>query len=105
MKRMTKLGTLTTCLVFAAALATGGCGFREHTRDNHGKNTRAFFSAQQAKAKQGKTTGLDSEEAALVHKSYRKVLDPSGGEAPPESKVLIVDGDSLPGARRSRGRK
>ena len=39
----------------------------------------------------GSPTGLDSEEAALIHESYRKNL--GGSEAKGSDRVLLLTGD------------
>lgn len=87
-------------LGLAGAVFSGvffGCGPREHIRGDFGAATHAFFQRQKifAEAAQGAPRGLDSEEAALIHGTYRKQL---GGktEAPkePSTKVLLLEEDA-----------
>ena len=88
-------GLAALLLLTAAVALLGGCPSREHMRDDYGQKTRAFFAAQHvyADAARDQPTGLDSEESALIHGTYRKNL---GGQAKGEKKdssarVLIVE--------------
>ena len=77
------------------------CAGREHIREDHGKQSTEWYAKQRVHAK-GSTdqqSGLDPEEAALIHKQYRSII--GGGTAPPaKSQVLIVD----EGQSRGRGK-
>jgi hypothetical protein len=56
-------------------VASGGCGRREHMREDFGVYTREAFRRQsQSKNAKSAVGGLDSEEAALIHLSYRRTL-------------------------------
>lgn len=77
------------------------CAGREHIREDHGKTSREWHAKQRVHAK-GSTdqqSGLDSEEAALIHKQYRSII--GGGSAPQtKSQVLIVDEGPSGGRRK-----
>ena len=83
------------CLVLSLLLtsALSGCASREHMGEGFGERRNEFFAKQRAypTASVEAPTGLDSEEAALVHAAYRKALG-GGKEAArdPGSRVLIV---------------
>jgi hypothetical protein len=69
-------------------------------RDDYGKEVHEFYAKQRAYAHAtGEApTGLDSEEAAGIHGSYRKSI--AGNTAAPEdsnSRVLLLR-DPKPGA-------
>lgn len=83
---------LVAAAIGAAAL---GCSRKEHIREDFGVQTREFFDRQARSAEDGQTQGLDSEEAALIHQSYRGTM---GGQAAsrqtrgdPASSVLILE--------------
>jgi hypothetical protein len=77
------------------------CAGREHIREDHGKANGEWFAKQRVHPK-GSTdhqSGLDSEEAALIHQQYRKIIGP--GSAPKaQSQVLIVDEGQSRGRRK-----
>jgi hypothetical protein len=77
------------------------CAGREHIREDHGKTNSEWYAKQRVHAK-GSTdqqSGLDSEEAALIHKQYRIII--GGGAAPQaKSQVLIVDEGNSRGRRK-----
>ncbi|MFH1130745.1 MAG: hypothetical protein V1754_05380 [Pseudomonadota bacterium] len=62
-----------------------GCRSREHLRADFAKSNRENFSRQRIHKEAAKESpiGLDSEEAAIVHKTYRKQI---GGESAAEPK-------------------
>ena len=68
-----------------------------HRRDGFGVANHAFFDRQAEATRTGTTTGLDPEEAALIHARYRETLGgraAASGKATPESSVLILqEGD------------
>jgi hypothetical protein len=77
------------------------CAGREHIREDHGKSSAEWYAKQRVHAK-GSTdqqSGLDSEEAALIHQQYRSTI--GGGAAPQaKSQVLIVDEGQSRGRRK-----
>jgi hypothetical protein len=79
-----------------ALLLLGGCASREHIRPDHGEKTRAFLAKQRVhpEAAREHPRGLDSEESAIIHATYRKNL---GGTSKTDkkspSRVLIVEDD------------
>ena len=80
-------------LTSALALSAVACADREHIRDDYGEHVRLFQSKQRvyAQATSGGPTGLDSEEAAAIPKSYRTSLGvKSSGAAPAGSRVLML---------------
>jgi hypothetical protein len=87
-------------LVASSALA-GGCARREHIRADYGEPSRAWFQAQARATERDRADGLDSEEAALIHQSYRGVLGRGGARAQDQSQVLIIEEPSR-NDRRSR---
>jgi hypothetical protein len=86
------LGLIMAFVVMAAFMV--GCGAREHMREDHGKQLNKFFSVQQVnkRAEPANPEGLDSEEAAAIHRQYRKQL--GGGESVQKddapAKVLLL---------------
>jgi hypothetical protein len=79
----------------SASMLAGGCASREHIDPNYGVRTRTFYERQRvySQASRDNPQGLDSEEAAIIHGTYRKKL---GGEKKSEekespSRVLILD--------------
>ena len=89
---------------FVCALATGSsaCANREHIRDDYGQHVRAFQTKQRvyAHAATGTPNGLDSEESAAIHKSYRSGLSgANAGGGRDDSRVLIL------GEQSNAGRK
>src|SRR6185503_7214964 len=93
MKRTRIQTTLWAVLAIGAASFAAACADREHIRDDYGQHVRAFQNRQRvyAQAATGTPTGLDSEESAVIHKSYRSGLSgKSGGEARDSSRVLIL---------------
>jgi hypothetical protein len=82
-------------IAIAAPAFAAACGSREHMRKDHGR-ARAEFDQRQriaAEPAQGAAIGLDSEEAGIILKTYRKTIGEkdAGGpkEAPP--RVLILE--------------
>lgn len=67
---------------------------REHMSDQHGRRSREFFARQHvyADATAGSPKGLDSEEAALIQRSYRESLGAEERSAPgaDASQVLLL---------------
>jgi hypothetical protein len=92
MKR-TCVENLIPLLACVAALLAVACADREHIRDDYGQRVRAFQSKQRAyaRAATGTPTGLDSEEAAIIHKGYRSDLAGKGeGSGREGNRVLIL---------------
>ena len=83
-----------TVVAIVAVCLMGGCASREHIGPDFGVKTRGFFEKQRVYpiAARGNPKGVDSEEAALIHGSYRKDMGGSGRSEPKESpsRVLIV---------------
>lgn len=76
--------------------ALSGCGARLHIHPDHGRASYGYWIQQRlyAEAEKGSPRGLDSEEAAIIHASYRK----QHGAAPAEAKhsasrVLLLQED------------
>ena len=78
-------------LLVASAALVGGCSRREHIRADYGEPSRAWFHAQALATEREQATGLDSEEAAMIHRSYRSALGRDGGRAQDQSQVLIIE--------------
>jgi hypothetical protein len=98
MSRSTFFATLVTLLVPLAA-----CGGHPHLHESYGRSNQAAFAAQRIDPQpaQGSPAGLDSEEAALIHGSYRHTLGaPRSKAAEPSAKVLLIE-ETDKNARRS----
>jgi hypothetical protein len=83
------------CLAVFALASLLGCASREHMGDSYGRSSRAFFAKQHvyAQATTGSTSGLDSEESALIQTRYRKsIAGPSADSSSmePSSRVLLL---------------
>jgi hypothetical protein len=92
-----------TLLVVLAALPLASCGARAHIRANHGVNSANFHARQRVAAEpaSGSPLGLDSEEAAIVQRTYRKSIGDPGGTASrePAARVLLIEEPSNGRAR------
>jgi len=92
-----------TLLAVLAALPLAACGAREHIRSNHGINSANFHARQRVAAEpaSGSPLGLDSEEASIVHRTYRKTIgDPAGAASrEPAARVLLIEEPSNGRAR------
>jgi len=91
MKTPARLRSLLICSALLVSLV--GCANREHMRDDYGKEVREFYAKQRvyAQAVPEPPTGLDSEEAAGIHASYRKSI--AGSTAAPadaNARVLML---------------
>ena len=89
-------------LLCGLASFSSACADREHIRDDYGQRVRAFQAKQRvyARAASGSLNGLDSEESAAIHKSYRSGLSgASAGGGRDDSRVLIL------GEQSNAGRK
>ncbi|MFT3926086.1 MAG: hypothetical protein QM778_26315 [Myxococcales bacterium] len=99
--------TLTRRLISCALAASCGAWLagcqREHMSDNYGRRSREFNARQHvyAEASQGSPRGLDSEEASLIHQSYRESLgaEEQSAPAPEPSKVLLLQDDDEPSTK------
>ena len=82
-------------LAFAATVGSG-CGHG----NGHGESVRAALRAQAAPAKKHSNAieGLDSQEAAIIARSYQRSLAPKGEKGPDEN-VIFVAPTSAGGAR------
>ena len=81
-------------LLFATVVWGNGCASREHIRPEYGQHTREFYARQQVykEAEKEAQTGLDSEEASMVHGNYRKNMGGgSKASSDPGSKVLLIE--------------
>jgi hypothetical protein len=82
-----------TAMAIVTMLGLTAC-HSEHLHPNYGKKTQAIFAKQRVfpRAAQSNPSGLDSEEAALIHTSYRKNMGGTGAAESKESssRILIV---------------
>ena len=94
---MKRIRIETTLVVIACGLASlaGACADREHIRDDYGQHVRAFQNRQRvyAQAAVGAPTGLDSEESAVIHKSYTTGLSGKAGTATQNDSRVLILGD------------
>lgn len=77
-----------------ALVALSGCGPRDHIRPDYGHHARQFFTQQHIyqTPEQEPPRGLDSEEAAAIHKGYRKqMLGEEGAKDTAPSRVLLLE--------------
>jgi hypothetical protein len=88
---------MTRTLVLAAALPLtfAGCGGRRHLTESHGRAYRETFAKQTVNPHAGvgdqRKPGLDSQEAAMVVKNYRKTLErESGGSEEGRGLILVA---------------
>lgn len=90
-----------SALALASCALLSGCARQQHIRKDFGVKTHEFFRRQQAPSKKA-PVGLDSEEAALIHKSYRMSLGNPSGQATRDkgSQVLLVQEPRGHGSRR-----
>ena len=84
------------CVALFAMLGLGPAACTSHYR--HGRQTRAYFVAQRVSPQgaRGAPAGLDSEEASLIHASYRQSMAPEGYNPQREgndAQVLIISDD------------
>lgn len=81
--------------IVIVASASGGC---THPT-GHGESTRAALRAQAAPAKKhtNAVEGLDSQEAAIVARTYHRSLAPKDEKASPEDNVILVGPTSSSG--------
>ena len=93
---MKRIELVAAAVVGVALLA--GCSRREHIREDHGVQTREFFDRQARAAGSGEAQGLDSEEAALIHESYRQTLGQRSRRTQ-ESPMLILESTNANGRR------
>jgi hypothetical protein len=85
---------LVPSVVLALCLGAGGCGPRAHIRAGYGKEVRQAKTRQVAwPASTATPLGLDSEEAAIIHASYRKQLGRGSQDETVRSgaSILIVE--------------
>lgn len=96
------LATAVVAIAIGGTAASVSCSRQAHIRDDFGVQTRQFFDRQAGAAEKGDSQGLDSEEASLIHQSYRKNMgSPSGPtRSDPRSSVLILEDGDAP--RRQR---
>lgn len=73
-------------------LLLGACAPVEHMRPDFGKLTQAFFEQQRVypEASKEKPTGLDTEEAAIVHKKYRQTMGEERARSEAPAQVLLL---------------
>ncbi len=81
-------------IIVVGALVIGalaGCGAREHIYPTFGQKNHAFFRQQHVypELAKGAPSGLDSEEAAAINKSYRKTLGIEEPRAEPPQVLMI----------------
>jgi hypothetical protein len=84
--RRAGLGVVLACAALAA------CG-REHLRANHGVRSRQAFGVQRIAREPAAAapSGLDSEEAAIIHERYRQSLGAPADEPDRGARVLVVE--------------
>jgi hypothetical protein len=86
----------------ALCLSTLGACSRAHITPTHGRAYREAFAVQDANPNRSKTpksiNGLDSQEAAIIAKSYRKELAPKV-EAPQGNQLLMLSPNQGGGAQ------
>ena len=91
-----RFAILTSLLATLAVLSTG-CTGREHIRDDYGEHVRLFQSKQRVYAQttsgDDSTGGLDSEEASVIHKSYRNSMGGKAAAAASGSNRVLMLGD------------
>lgn len=75
--------------------ALSGCGARVHIHPDFGRASHGYWVKQRlfAEAEKGSPRGLDSEEAAIIHASYRKQHGGAAQERDSASKVLLLQED------------
>ena len=89
--RPRRAGPWLAALTLAAAFAaTAACGSRAHLGENHGVQSRAFFERQARAASDGTAQGLDSEEASLIHESYRETLGQKVRRNQDQSSSMLI---------------
>lgn len=86
---------LLVTLLMALGMAFISCTVRDHRLTDYGKHSREFFARQHVFSEGAVETpsGLDSEEAAAIHGSYRQSL--AGGKGrqsarDDSAKVLLL---------------
>jgi hypothetical protein len=86
-------------LLAVLSLASAGCADRTHLTPTHGRAYRTALERQAAnpeaapggRGREGKQTkGLDSQEAAIVARTYRRNLGPAGTSSAQEQQMLLV---------------
>lgn len=90
---MKRLKQLVVPLSFLAVSLLAGCGPREHIREDFGRIFRQAFAQQRVwpEAATGNPLGLDSEEASVIHATYRNNLSGGKGAGGGDQKVLLLD--------------
>jgi len=93
---------LLTCATVGLATAAGACSSREHLRDDYGEHVRLFQSKQRVylQATVGGPSGLDSEEAAAIHKGYRTSLGGKAAAPATGSNRVLMLGDEPNGGSK-----
>jgi hypothetical protein len=85
--------------VVAVAVTLAGCA-SEHLSGSYGKSNATSFSQQVVPSKSGPVapvSGLDSQEAAIIAKGYRRSLAPKTGQAQgTDQSVLLVNQNPQP---------
>ena len=79
------------CIV--AMFCAGACANREHMREDFGERTREFKTRQRVHpdAAKGSPTGLDSEEAAMIHRGYRGAMGGGTTKQGGADRVLVLE--------------
>lgn len=75
-----------------AAFVFSSCASRENMSPNYGERTKAFFAAQHvhSEAAKGSPAGLDSEEAYIIHASYKKGIGGKKGKIKETGAQVLV---------------
>jgi hypothetical protein len=82
-----------------AMMASGGGGCSHTT--GYGESVRAALRAQAAPPKKptGSVEGLDSQEAAIVDRTYHRSLAPKDAKPSPYDEVILVGPTNASGTR------
>ncbi|MBN2526279.1 MAG: hypothetical protein JXR76_07790 [Deltaproteobacteria bacterium] len=83
--------------IACVAVFVGGCTSRQHMDLNYGHSNAAALASQRVYpgSSSAQPNGLDSEEAAIVHDSYRRSIGKKGsskGSSEP-ARVLLIEDD------------
>lgn len=92
-------------VALGAAAGLAACGPRDTIRPDQGDSTRAWKAKQRVNPApaEGQPAGLDSEEAAAIHATYKDSLGGGGGKSSNDSgsRVMILSDDG--GGSRGKG--
>lgn len=93
--RLVQIGGLG--LVLLGGMVFLGCASRQHMSPDYGNSAEAVLEAERVypSSSNHQPDGLDSEEAAIVHDSYRRSISHKDSSASGQnaSKVLLIEDD------------